>query len=231
MLKATFGLRTHRSSGHNWRLVTMHAALMSLALLLGACSALPEWLQETVAPGSAASDDGAAGSTAEAKPKSATGPPAAAEPADGLAYQTAPQNAVATETRTTPAAAESVAGDLSVADQTAAVPPTAAVSVVTRILFPEGSVELSEVAKDQLLLVATALEQDDSARVQLLAFAQGAGGGARRARRLSLTRAFVVRGVLIDLGVLSDRVSLRSFGSKIQDGPPDRVDVLLQERG
>ncbi len=189
-----------------------------------------------VGPTAVATDNAGATPAAESKPRAATAPAAATEPSAKSAVQpgppVAPQGAVETEAQgaaVTPPAREAALRTGAPEEQTAALPPSAAASVVTRILFPEGSFELSEAAKDQLARVVSLLLQDDAARIQLLAFAQGAGGGARRARRLSLTRALVVRGFLIDQGVLSDRVSLRSFGSKIQDGPPDRVDVLLQD--
>ena len=43
---------------------------------------------------------------------------------------------------------------------------------------------------------------------------------------MSLSRALAVRAYLIDQGVRSTRMDVRALGSKVGDGPADRVDVL-----
>jgi len=63
--------------------------------------------------------------------------------------------------------------------------------------------------------------------VQLLAYAEGSADTASQARRLSLSRALAVRAYLIDLGVRSTRMDVRALGPKTDDGPADRVDVVV----
>jgi hypothetical protein len=67
-------------------------------------------------------------------------------------------------------------------------------------------------------------------RVQLRAFAEGTEESASQARRLSLVRALAVRSYLMEKGVRSTRVDVRALGAKAEDGPADRVDVVLVER-
>ncbi len=95
-----------------------------------------------------------------------------------------------------------------------------------RLTFASGSAELSGAAKKQLTDLAQNLALKSSKRVQLFAFAADSGGGASRARRLSLSRALAVRAFLIDQGVRSTRMDVRALGSKAGDGPADRVDIL-----
>lgn len=94
------------------------------------------------------------------------------------------------------------------------------------ILFPAGGAELPGNAGPQLDSVAAALGADAAVRLQLKAYADGSDGAASAARRLSLSRALAVRGYLIDAGVSSTRIDVRALGSKFEDGPADRVDVI-----
>ncbi len=106
--------------------------------------------------------------------------------------------------------------------------PAAGPAVVqARIVFPQESIDLSDSAKLELTRVAGMLTQDQSMHVQLLAFATALQDNASSAARISLTRAFVVRAFLLEQGVQPVRVNLRSVAGQVQDGPPDRVDVLL----
>ena len=65
--------------------------------------------------------------------------------------------------------------------------------------------------------------------VMLIAYAQGDPDQASNARRLSLSRALAVRSFLIDQGVHSSRIEVRALGNKVTDGPPDRVDLVVQK--
>jgi outer membrane protein OmpA-like peptidoglycan-associated protein len=67
-----------------------------------------------------------------------------------------------------------------------------------------------------------------AARVQLLAFGGQRGDKSSDTRRLSLKRALVVRQILIDNGVPSERIDVRAMGGTEDDGPLDRVDVFLK---
>jgi len=64
----------------------------------------------------------------------------------------------------------------------------------------------------------------------LKAFAAGNAETASQARRLSLSRALAVRSFLIDKGIESTRMDVRALGTKFEDGPPDRVDILIVTR-
>ena len=67
-----------------------------------------------------------------------------------------------------------------------------------------------------------------ASRVQLLAFGGQRGDKSSDTRRLSLKRALVVRQILIDSGVPSERIDVRALGGTDDNGPPDRVDVFLK---
>jgi outer membrane protein OmpA-like peptidoglycan-associated protein len=97
--------------------------------------------------------------------------------------------------------------------------------------FTGETAELTEAAKRQLDQVATRANRDESARLQLLAYASGSGDAASRARRLSLSRALAVRSYLIDKGVRSTRIDVRALGNRVEGGgDPDRVDVIVAAR-
>ena len=72
------------------------------------------------------------------------------------------------------------------------------------------------------------MSRDDTMTLQLLAYADGDAANISKARRLSLSRAFEVRKVLMDFGVRSTRIEVRALGNK-RDGndPIDRVDALI----
>jgi outer membrane protein OmpA-like peptidoglycan-associated protein len=124
---------------------------------------------------------------------------------------------------------ESAASDLPAAPQTSALTPGSEEDLL-RLTFAEGSADLNEEAKDSLRALAQTLLEDGNARVQLLAYASSADDSASRARRLSLSRALAVRAYLIDQGVRSTRMDVRALGSKAEDGPSDRVDILPAQR-
>ncbi len=113
--------------------------------------------------------------------------------------------------------------------QTAALPPAGSLVGEMRLVFSDGSAELTAAASSQLDSVAKDLLSNADARVQLLAYAKASAEGTSRARRLSLSRALAVRAYLIEKGVRSTRMDVRALGSGFEDGPPDRVDVLPQK--
>lgn len=62
------------------------------------------------------------------------------------------------------------------------------------------------------------------------AFAAGTPDDPSTPRRLSLSRALAVRGILLGEGIASARILVRSLGAStpaIAAGPPDRVDVTI----
>ena len=112
--------------------------------------------------------------------------------------------------------------------QIAAVAPAETIDLDARILFAEGSAELSAGDKQKLLAVADQLQRDPEIRIQLLAFAAGDDATPNAARRLSLSRALAVRGFLVDQGIAAARVQVRALGQSSEDGPQDRVDIKPQ---
>lgn len=99
-----------------------------------------------------------------------------------------------------------------------------------RLLFDGDAVELAGDASTRLGDLAAQLAADESLRVQVKAYASGSGGSASTARRISLSRALAVRAHLIGEGVRSTRIDVRALGNKSEDGPAERVDVVLVAR-
>ncbi|MEE8502526.1 MAG: OmpA family protein [Kiloniellales bacterium] len=114
--------------------------------------------------------------------------------------------------------------------QVAALPPPPRELDDMRLLFGEGSVDLSEEARQELETLASYLAHNQEQRVQLLAYARGVDQIGSRARRLSLSRALAVRAFLVEKGVRAARIDVRPLGSEATDGPPDRVDIVLVRR-
>ncbi len=114
--------------------------------------------------------------------------------------------------------------------QTAAVPAARATGgALATIAFAAGSPELNDQGKAALGAVLDALKSDSAARLQIQAFASGGDDQGGQARRLSLSRALAVRGQLIEQGIAATRMDVRALG-RTNDGPPDRVDILLVRR-
>lgn len=104
--------------------------------------------------------------------------------------------------------------------------PGTATRPIISILFQPGSAELSDSGKSALTSLAVHLQ--DAGRVELLAFAAGDGKSTSKPRRLSLSRAQVVRGYLAEKGIPATSMIIRALGDNAKSGPPDRVDVRAQ---
>ena len=96
------------------------------------------------------------------------------------------------------------------------------------ILFAPNATDPSSSALESAKSLAGNLNAEGTARVQLLAFGGQRGDKSSATRRLSLKRALVVRQILIDNGVPSERIDVRAMGGTDDDGPTDRVDVFLK---
>lgn len=96
-----------------------------------------------------------------------------------------------------------------------------------RILFGEESTDLPTGVEGTLNAIATRLNDDASLRLQLHAYASGTAETASRARRMSLSRALVVRSYLMQQGIRSTRMDVRALGNKTEETPADRVDVIV----
>jgi outer membrane protein OmpA-like peptidoglycan-associated protein len=99
------------------------------------------------------------------------------------------------------------------------------------ILFAAGATDPAVTAVQSIKVLAGDLSAsltDGSARIQLLAYGGQRGEKSSDARRLSLKRALIIRQLLIDNGVPSERVDVRAMGGVDDNGPADRVDVYLR---
>lgn len=95
------------------------------------------------------------------------------------------------------------------------------------VLFTAGASDPSGATIDAVKQLAGALG-DSSAHIQLYAYGGERGDKTSDARRLSLKRAIVVRQLLIDDGVPSDRIDVHAMGGVDDNGPTDRVDIFLK---
>ena len=88
---------------------------------------------------------------------------------------------------------------------------------------------MPEAARLSLDSLADKLKGNES-RAQIIAFASGSADQSSAARRLSLKRALGVREYLIARGIRSQRMDLRALGNESGEGPPDRVDIVIDPR-
>lgn len=152
-------------------------------------------------------------------------PPAAPQPA--APQPATPQATTQPAPQATPRPAE---------QRVAALPPQGgassqpAPSGVTRLSFGFNQAELDQAARAQMQAVTKRLQDNESLRVQLLAYAGGEGVSSSQARRLSLSRALAVRSHLIEQGIRSTRMDVRALGDTDKDGPADRVDIRIIDR-
>jgi len=138
-----------------------------------------------------------------------------------------PAAAPKAEPKAEPKPAEQKVAALPPKDSTPSQPAPAG---VTRLSFGFNQAEMDEAARAQLQTVAKRLQDNDSLRVQLLAYAGGEGVSSSQARRLSLSRALAVRSHLIEQGIRSTRMDVRALGDTGKDGPDDRVDIRIIDR-
>jgi outer membrane protein OmpA-like peptidoglycan-associated protein len=98
------------------------------------------------------------------------------------------------------------------------------------VAFPPGGEEPVQAAVDTVRVLAGSLNSSlwsSSARIQLDAFGGGRGDKSSEARRLSLKRALIVRQLLIDDGVPSERIEVHALGGA-DSGSSDRVDIYVK---
>jgi outer membrane protein OmpA-like peptidoglycan-associated protein len=109
----------------------------------------------------------------------------------------------------------------------AALPEPSSGSVAS-LGFQAGSAELTDETRGLLTDLAARMNSESGLRVQLLAYAGSNEDSPNAARRLSLSRALVVRGYLIDQGIASTRMQVRALGDNVEQGSPERVDIRSQ---
>ena len=99
------------------------------------------------------------------------------------------------------------------------------------ITFAANATDPSTAAVSAVRALAGSLNaalSDSTSRVQLLAYGGARGEKSSDTRRLSLKRALVIRQLLIDDGVPSERIDVFALGGVEDDGPTDRVDVYVK---
>jgi outer membrane protein OmpA-like peptidoglycan-associated protein len=111
--------------------------------------------------------------------------------------------------------------------QTASLPAPTAASHHLR--FEAGTADIPSETRTELEFVAAELMRH-SDRIEIQAFAGVPNGLTSDARRLSLKRAIAVRKFLISQGVLQSRIDLRAMGGVQDNGPTERVDIILSSR-
>jgi outer membrane protein OmpA-like peptidoglycan-associated protein len=100
----------------------------------------------------------------------------------------------------------------------------------TMIPFAAGATSLAPANVNAIHGLATALNAavaSGNARIHLDAFGGPRGDKSSDSRRLSLKRALVVRELLIEDGVPSEKIDVRALGGADDGGAPDRVDVFV----
>ncbi|MGF1628487.1 MAG: OmpA family protein [Kiloniellaceae bacterium] len=91
-------------------------------------------------------------------------------------------------------------------------------------LFEVDSAELSSEVEVELRSLADAMLTNED-WIQVLGFASAQDSSGDQARKLALSRALKVRSFLIDAGIPSTRIQVRSLGDRAEDGPANRVDI------
>lgn len=145
-------------------------------------------------------------------------PPPAVPPAPPPAALVPPPVAVPTQ-RSAPPPPVPVAPD--------APGEAAAIPGGTRVTFGPDRSDLNPATEAALRGLARSLKADDSAAVNVLAYAAGGPDDPSTPRRLSLARALAARAVLIHEGIVSTRIYVRALGATGGDGPADRVDLTV----
>jgi outer membrane protein OmpA-like peptidoglycan-associated protein len=91
-------------------------------------------------------------------------------------------------------------------------------------LFDVDSAELSSETQFELRSLAHAMLSNED-WIQVLGFASAQDSSGDQARKLALSRALKVRSFLIDAGIPSTRIQVRSLGDRAEGGPANRVDI------
>ncbi len=112
-------------------------------------------------------------------------------------------------------------------------PPATAAGLKRQSVIPfaEGSSSPAAADVNAIHSLATTLNaalNAGAARVQLEAYGGPRGDKSSDSRRLSLKRALVVRELLIEDGVPSEKIDVRAMGGVDDSGSADRVDVFLR---
>src|SRR6185369_15893673 len=96
------------------------------------------------------------------------------------------------------------------------------------IPFAAGATNLAAADVNAIHSLATSLNSavaNSAAHVQLYAYGGARGDKSSDSRRLSLKRGLVVRELLIEDGIPSEKIDVHAMGGADDDGASDRVDV------
>jgi outer membrane protein OmpA-like peptidoglycan-associated protein len=101
-----------------------------------------------------------------------------------------------------------------------------AIGGATRITFGPATADLNPATVAALQKIAAEAHADPNMQIDVTAWAPGTPEDPSTPRRLSLDRALAARAVLINAGIVSDRIHAIAKGfNDIGTAPPDRVDV------
>jgi outer membrane protein OmpA-like peptidoglycan-associated protein len=111
--------------------------------------------------------------------------------------------------------------------------PTAATGMKrqTMIPFPAGASSLAAADVNAIHTLAASLNSalaNSAAHIQLYAYGGARGDKSSDSRRLSLKRGLVIRELLIEDGVPSEKIDVHAMGGADDDGGSDRVDVFVR---
>lgn len=190
--------------------------------------------EQAAVPANTMPDQKALADTApQSLPESTEEEPAADAPVNLLPVQAAGSNPVETPAQSEAASSAEVPAPVAPAPAAESTSPgvqTASLAVGPSledmsVSFDSDSAELSDLVQSELRSLASSLRADQDSRIQVLGFASAKGGSQDLARKLALSRALKVRTFLIDAGVPSARIQVRSLGAQSGGGPANRVDI------
>lgn len=98
-----------------------------------------------------------------------------------------------------------------------------------RLRFEAGASTFLAETRDELELIASELMRHSS-RIEIRAYAGAPNDLSSPVRRLSLKRGLAVRQYLVDQGVLQSRIDVHALGGVRDNGPGERVDIVLSRR-
>jgi outer membrane protein OmpA-like peptidoglycan-associated protein len=99
-----------------------------------------------------------------------------------------------------------------------------------RVTFGSDRFDLNPAGETALQALVRSARPGTDTTYTVTSYAAGSPDDPSTPRRLSLSRALSVRGVLMAAGVASVRIYVRALGAStpaIAEGPPDRVDVTV----
>jgi outer membrane protein OmpA-like peptidoglycan-associated protein len=109
--------------------------------------------------------------------------------------------------------------------------PATGMKKQSMIPFAAGATNLAASDVNAIHTLAAALNSavaNSAAHVQLYAYGGARGDKSSDSRRLSLKRGLVVRELLIEDGIPSEKIDVHAMGGADDDGTSDRVDVFVR---